>query len=225
MPVGALALLLTPRFVRESRAERETSQDVAGAVTVTAGIALLVYAVSKAPDPGWGSAGDRHPLPRQSVLLLAFVVIEARPKDPLMPFRIFRINTVAGANVSGLLLGAITFRELLLLTLYVQEVLDFSAIQTGLTFVATAGTAVIWAGVAQSLTTRFGVKPIIADRLRRDDGGDDLVHADYGQRVVRARRCCRATSSSVSRSRSRSSRCRSRPSPASSTTRPGSRRG
>ena len=161
VPVGALALLLTPRFVRESRAERETSQDIAGAVTVTAGIALLVYAVSKAPIDGWGSSQVIATLAAAAVLLVAFVVIEARHKDPLMPFRIFRIHTVAGANVSSLLLGAIIYANFFLLTLYVQEVLHFSAIHTGLTFVATAGTAVIWAGVAQALTTRFGVKPII----------------------------------------------------------------
>ena len=161
VPVGALALLLTPRFVRESRAERETSQDIGGAITVTAGIALLVYALSKAPFTGWGSGRTIGELVGAGVLLLAFVLIEARHRDPLMPFRIFRIHTVAGANVASLLLGAIIYANFFLLTLYVQNVLHFSAVHTGLTFVATAGTAVVWAGVAQALTTRFGVKPVI----------------------------------------------------------------
>src|SRR6478672_6368196 len=133
-----------------------------GAVTVTAGLALLVYAVSKAPDHGWGSGWTLSRLAVAVVLLLAFVGIEARAKDPLMPFSIFRIKTVAGANVCGLLLGAITFANFYLLTLYVQQVLGYSAIKTGLTFVVTAGSAVLWAGLAQSLTTRLGVKPVLA---------------------------------------------------------------
>jgi EmrB/QacA subfamily drug resistance transporter len=162
VPVGAIAFLLAPRFVRESRSDEKKSLDIAGAVTVTTGLALLVYAVSKAPDHGWGSAWTLIPLAVSVVLLLAFVGIEARTKDPLMPFSIFRIKTVAGANVCGLLLGAITFANFYLLTLYVQQVLGYSAIKTGITFVATAGSAVLWAGLAQSLTTRLGVKPVLA---------------------------------------------------------------
>jgi EmrB/QacA subfamily drug resistance transporter len=162
IPVGAIAFVLAPRFVRESRADEKKSLDVAGAVTVTAGLALLVYAVSKAPDHGWSSSWTLIRLAVAVALLLAFVGIEARAKDPLMPFHIFRIKTVAGANVCGLLLGAITFANFFLLTLYVQQVLGYSAIKTGLTFVVTAGSAVLWAGLAQSLTTRFGVKPVLA---------------------------------------------------------------
>ncbi len=120
VPVGAIAFLLAPRFVRESRADEKKSLDIAGAVTVTTGLALLVYAVSKAPDHGWGSAWTLIPLGVSVVLLLAFVGIEATTKDPLMPFNIFRIKTVTGANVCGLLLGAITFANFYLLTLYVQ---------------------------------------------------------------------------------------------------------
>ncbi len=162
VPVGALALLLTPRFVRESRSERETSQDYAGAITVTAGLGLLVYAVSKAPDHGWSSGWTLSRLAVAVALLLLFVVIESRVRDPLVPFRIFRIHTVAGANFSGLLLGGIIYANFFLLTLYVQNVLHYSALKAGYTFAVTAGSAILWAGVAQSLTTRFGVKPVLA---------------------------------------------------------------
>ena len=117
VPVGAIAFLATPRFVRESRAEEKKSLDVAGAVTVTAGLALLVFAVSKAPDHGWSSGWTLSRFAVAILLLLLFVGIEARAKDPLMPFSIFRIKTVAGANVCGLLLGAITFANFYLLTL------------------------------------------------------------------------------------------------------------
>ena len=161
VPVGAIALGLTPRFVRESRAERESSPDVLGAVAVTSGLALLVYAVSTAPTHHWGSAKTLLLLAASVVLLAAFLVIEARTKDPLMPFHIFRIRTVSGANISALLLGASLFANFFLLTLYVQDVLGWSALRTGLTFIATAGSAVLWAGVAQALVTRFGAKPIM----------------------------------------------------------------
>jgi EmrB/QacA subfamily drug resistance transporter len=162
IPVGVLAFLLAPRFVRESRSEQRTSPDVAGAVTVTAGLALLVYAISQAPDHGWGSSWVIVRLAASAVLLIAFVAIEARARHPLMPFSIFRVRTVAGANIVGLLLGAVTFSNFFVLTLYVQQVLGYSALQTGVAFAATAGSAVLWAGVAQWLSTRVGPKPVMA---------------------------------------------------------------
>jgi EmrB/QacA subfamily drug resistance transporter len=162
VPVGALALLLAPRFVRESRSDRETSPDVVGAITITAGLALLVYAVSEAPTRGWTSGRTIAGLAVAALLLIAFLIVESRAKDPLMPFRIFRVSTVAGANVAGLLLGAVVFANFFLLTLYVQNVLQWSALKTGLTFIATAGSAVLWAGVAQALVTKIGAKTVMA---------------------------------------------------------------
>jgi EmrB/QacA subfamily drug resistance transporter len=162
VPVGVLALSLAPRFVRESRSDRDHSHDVAGAVAITSGLALLVYGVSEAPSHGWSSAWTISRLAIAVVLLIAFVVVESRAKDPLMPFRIFGVRTIAGANVAGLLLGAVIFANFFLLTLYVQQVLGWSALRTGLTFVATAGSAVLWAGLAQALVTKIGPKPVMA---------------------------------------------------------------
>jgi EmrB/QacA subfamily drug resistance transporter len=162
VPVGVIAFLLTPRFVRESREEQRTSPDVAGAVTVTAGIAFLVYAISKAPDHGWGSGWTLSRLAVAAVLLAAFLAIEARVRNPVMPFSIFSIRTVAGANITGVLLGAVTFANFFILTLYVQQVLHYSALKTGVTFAATAGSAVAWAGLAQFLSTKIGPKPVMA---------------------------------------------------------------
>ena len=163
VPVGALVLALTPRIVPESRREgAERSYDVLGAVLVSGGLALFVYSISRAPDVGWGSARTILLLVASGALLVGFLVNERRVQDPLMPFHIFRVRTVAGANVVGTLLGAVIFANFFLLTLYVQNVLGYSALKTGVTFVATAGTAVVAAGVAQALTTRFGPKPIIA---------------------------------------------------------------
>jgi EmrB/QacA subfamily drug resistance transporter len=163
VPVGALVLALTPRIIPESRREgAERNYDALGAVLVSGGLALLVYAISRAPIVGWATARTILLLLASGVLLAAFLVNERRTHDPLMPFHIFRVRTVAGANIVGFLLGGVLFANFFVLTLYVQDVLGYSAIKTGVTFVATAGTAVVAAGIAQALTTRFGPKPIIA---------------------------------------------------------------
>jgi EmrB/QacA subfamily drug resistance transporter len=162
VPVGVIVLLLTLRFVPESRADLGHREfDAAGAITITGSIALVVYAVSKAPDVGWGSARTISLLVAAGVLALVSIAIEMRSKAPLVPLSIFKNRSLLGANVVGFLLGAVIFANFFVLTLYVQEVLGWSALQTGVTFLATAGTVVIWAGVAQALTTRFGPMPVI----------------------------------------------------------------
>ncbi len=166
VPVGALVFGLALPFVPESRADLGHRRfDAAGAVTVTGGLALLVYAISKAPDVGWTSARTILLLIASIAILATFVLIELRSRSPLMPFRIFRIRSLLAANVVGFLLGAVIFANFLVLTLYVQQVLGWSALKTGVTFLATAGTTVIWAGVAQALTTRFGPRPVIVAGL------------------------------------------------------------
>jgi EmrB/QacA subfamily drug resistance transporter len=162
VPVGALVLLLTPRIVPESRRDTgERNYDALGAVLVSAGLALFVYAISEAPNVGWATARTILLVIAAVALLAGFLVNERRVQDPLMPFHIFRVRTVAGANAVGFLLGSVIFANFFLLTLYVQDVLHYSPLKTGFTFIATAGTAVLAAGVAQALTTKFGAKPII----------------------------------------------------------------
>ena len=190
VPVGALVLVLTPRIVPESRREgAERSYDVLGAVLVSGGLALLVYSISRAPDVGWATARTILLLVASGVLLVGFLVNERRVHDPLMPFHIFRVRTVTGANVVGALLGATLFANFFLLTLYVQNVLHYSALKTGVTFVATAGTAVVSAGVAQALTTKVGPKPVIAVGLALLTGGmiwysQIPVHGSYASDLL-----------------------------------------
>jgi EmrB/QacA subfamily drug resistance transporter len=163
VPVGAAVLALTPRFVRESRiAVAQRRYDPLGAVTVTTSLVLLVYAISKAPDVGWGSARTILLLLASAALMATFLLWETRARQPLMPLRIFRIRTVAGANVVGFLLAAVVFSNFFVLTLYVQQVLGWSALRAGLTFLATAGTVVVVAGAAQALVTRLGPKRVLA---------------------------------------------------------------
>ena len=190
VPVGALVLVLTPRIVPESRREgAERRYDALGAVLVSAGLALLVYTISRAPDVGWTTARTIILLVVSGALLVTFLVNERRVDDPLMPFQIFRVRTVAGANVVGAFLGAVIFANFFVLTLYVQGVLHYSALKTGVTFVATAGTAVLAAGAAQALTTRVGPKPVIAVGLALLTGGmiwyaQIPVHGSYASDLL-----------------------------------------
>jgi EmrB/QacA subfamily drug resistance transporter len=172
VPVGALVLALTPRIVRESRAPGERKGfDVVGASSVTAGLTLLVYAISKAPVDGWGDAKTIGLLIAAAVLLAFFLVWESRVQQPLMPLSIFRIRTLAGANIVGVLLGASIFADFFLLTLYVQNVLHYSALKTGLTFLATAGTTVVVAALSQWLTTKIGPRIVMTIGLLLNTGG------------------------------------------------------
>jgi EmrB/QacA subfamily drug resistance transporter len=172
VPVGALVLALTPLRVRESRAPLGTRRfDFLGATLVTAGLALLVYAISEAPTAGWASGQTIGTLIGALALLTSFVVLEARSTAPLMPLRIFRVGNVAAANGVALLLGAVVFANFFLLTLYVQDVLGYSALRTGLTFLATAGTTVVLAAVAQALTTRYGARPVLGTGMVILTGG------------------------------------------------------
>src|SRR5438874_10584620 len=166
VPVGALVFALTRPIVPESRADLGHRRfDATGAVSVTSGLALFVYAISKAPDVGWGSGRTIGLLILSVIILAAFVVWELRTTAPLVPFGIFRIRTLTGANAVGLMLGATIYANFFLLTLYVQGVLGWSALKTGLTFLATAGTTVIWAGVAQALVTRIGPRTVMTTGL------------------------------------------------------------
>ena len=162
VPVAAIVLILTPIYVRESRREDVVHEyDLPGAISVTTGLILLVYAISEAPQVGWGTFRTIGLLVVSGLLLAFFLWWEAREKEPLMPLSIFRIRLVAAANLGGFLLAGGLYGTFLMLTLYMQQVLHMSVLQTGVAFLATAGTAVLMAGPAQALTTRFGAKPVL----------------------------------------------------------------
>jgi EmrB/QacA subfamily drug resistance transporter len=189
VPVGVLVLALTRSIVRESRVTGMRGFDAGGAVTITGSLALLVYAISKAPDDGWGSGTTVGFLIGAAVLFVAFLVIERRHPAPMVPFQIFRTKTVTGANVAGFLLGAVVFSNFFLLTLYVQQVLHYSALKTGLTFLATAGTVIPVAGLSQALVTKFGPRPILAIGLLLITGGmvwysQIPVHASFASDLL-----------------------------------------
>jgi EmrB/QacA subfamily drug resistance transporter len=163
VPVGLVALLLIRRVVPETRVDiARRRYDPLGAVTVTGSLVLLVYAIAQAPHVGWGATQTIAELAIAAALLGAFLVIESRGEAPLMPLRIFRLRTLTGANCVGFLLGASFYAFIFIGTLYMQQVLGFSALQGGFAW-ATAGIAsMLFAGVSQLLVTKGSAKLVMA---------------------------------------------------------------
>ncbi|HEX3256059.1 MAG TPA: MFS transporter, partial [Gaiellaceae bacterium] len=145
--------------------------DTAGAVTVTGSLMLLVYGLTQSTNNGWTSAVTIGSLVGSAVLMAAFLWIESRSRSPLVPLGFFRRRTPTAANVIGLGLGTMVFGMFFLLSLYMQQVLGFSAIKTGVAYLAVALTAVVSSGVSQALVTRVGVKPILAVGMGLLGGG------------------------------------------------------
>ena len=163
VPIGLAAAAIAPRLLAESRADSATRTfDAAGALSVTAGLSLLVYALVDATRVGWGSTQTVGLLAVSALLLASFVAIERRSSAPLVPFSIFRSRTITGANAVGLLIGASLFSMFFFISLYMQQVLGYSAIHAGLSYLPLALTIVVSAGIASQLTTRIGYKPVLA---------------------------------------------------------------
>jgi EmrB/QacA subfamily drug resistance transporter len=166
VPIGIGALFLVPLFVRESKADDLTRHfDTAGAVTVTASLMLLVYGLTQSTNVGWSSARTIGVLIASAALMAAFITIEKRSRSPLVPLSFFRRRTPTGANIIGFGLGTMVFGMFFLLSLYMQQVLGFSALKTGVGYLAVALTAVVASGVAQALSTKLSVKPVLITGL------------------------------------------------------------
>jgi EmrB/QacA subfamily drug resistance transporter len=161
LPVGFVGLFLSPILLRESRDAHVRRHDVPGAVLVTSGLVLLVLGITQGRQWEWLSAKTIGVFAASAVLLTWFAVWEQRRREPLVPFSIFRLQTLTAANVVGFIMGTALFSMFLMLTLYMQQVLDYSPIKTGIGYLAVAGTAVIWANVAAQVVNRIGVKPAL----------------------------------------------------------------
>jgi EmrB/QacA subfamily drug resistance transporter len=172
VPIGAAALLLAPRIVPESRLYGARRRfDPFGAVSVTGALLLVVYAISKAPQIGWSATRTVALLVASALLLIAFLVVETRVEAPLMPLRIFRLRSVAAANAVGLLLGGSFFAYIFIATLYMQQVLGYSALQAGVAWVAASLTSVSLAGLSQMLVTRTSSGRVMAFGMTLIAGG------------------------------------------------------
>jgi EmrB/QacA subfamily drug resistance transporter len=162
IPVAVAALALARPLLAESRDIRVHSFDALGAFLVTGGLTTLVLGITQGRDWGWSSAPTVGVFALALALLVGFVVWELRAEEPLMRFGILRTTTVLGANVAGFILGTALFSMFLMLTLYMQLVLGYSAMKTGIAYLAVAGTSIIWANVAAVLVGRIGVRPLVA---------------------------------------------------------------
>jgi EmrB/QacA subfamily drug resistance transporter len=166
VPVGIAAIALTPFLLRDSRAELAHRHfDLAGAASVTGGLMLLVYGLTRASSDGWSSPVTLGLLAGAAALVAAFIGIESRSRSPLLPLRIFRLRALSAANVTMALVGAVTFSEFFVLTLYVQDVLHYSAVQSGVAFSAFALSVVVTSNLAQAVVARFGIRATLVSGL------------------------------------------------------------
>jgi EmrB/QacA subfamily drug resistance transporter len=161
VPIGVVAAVLAARMLPESRHTGDRSYDALGALTVTGGLTLLVYAMVEAPNAGWGSSQTLGLGGLAIALLIAFVAIESRHRAPLMPFSIFRNRTRTGANVTALLVAMSLFSMFFFISLYMQQVLGYDALKAGFAYLPLALTIIVSAGMASQLVTRVGFKPVL----------------------------------------------------------------
>jgi EmrB/QacA subfamily drug resistance transporter len=166
VPAGVLVLAVTPWLLRESRADlQHRTFDFAGAASITGGLMVLVYAMTRATQHGWLTAETIGLLAASALLVVTFVVIELRSKAPLLPMRIFRLRTLTASNVTGLLVGASIFAQFFLLTLYMQQVLHYSALKTGVAYISLTLTIIAFSAVSQALVTRLGIRWVLTAGL------------------------------------------------------------
>jgi EmrB/QacA subfamily drug resistance transporter len=175
LPVGVAVLAVSPWLLSESRAALAHRHfDLAGATSSTAGLMVLVYAITRASQHGWSDGVTVGLLATAAALIVAFVGIEARSPAPLLPLRIFRLRTLSAANATMLTIGAAAFAQFFLMTLYLQEVLRYSALKTGVAFIAITVMIVVVSNLAQALTTRLGARPVLSAGLLLTAAGGAL---------------------------------------------------
>src|SRR3954449_9180827 len=162
VPGGVLVLALSPVLLKESRANLNHRHfDTAGAASITGGLMLLVYTLTRASQHGWVTAETIGLLAASAALIVAFLVIEMRSPAPLLPLRIFRLRTLTASNITALLLGAAIFSQFFLLTLYMQQVLHYSALKTGVAYIALTLSIIGFSAVSQALVTRVGIRLVL----------------------------------------------------------------
>src|SRR5690348_2924094 len=163
VPVGLAGLVLSPLLLRESRAAlTQRSYDPAGALTITGAFVLLVYAVVEAPTAGWAEIRTIVPLVGSAVLIAAFALIEARHHAPLVPLRLLRSRTLAGANAVTVFIGTVGIGVPFVLTLYAQQVLGYSALRFGISSVVLALAATVGAIAGQAAVLKAGFRSVAA---------------------------------------------------------------
>jgi EmrB/QacA subfamily drug resistance transporter len=193
VPIGAAVLALAPRIVPESRSESATrgGYDVEGAVAITSGTIALVFTLIKADSWGWTSGRTLVGFAVAIALIVAFVVIERRHEDPLVPLRIFSNRSLAAADLTLLVVAAALFGVFYFCTLYLQQVLGYSALKTGIAYLPLSLTIIGASALASRFVDRFTPKPVLVAGLLISTAGFVLItgvdgHGDYGSHVLPA---------------------------------------
>ena len=193
VPIGAVVLALAPRIVPESRSQRVSKggYDVEGAVASTLGTIALVFTLIKADSWGWSSGRTLAGFAIAAVLIAAFIQIERRHRDPLVPLRIFSNRSLAAADATFLLVAAALFGVFFFCTLYLQQVLGYSALKTGVAYLPLSLTLIGASALASRLVDRFTPKPVLTVGLLIATGGFILLtlidgHGDYASHVLPA---------------------------------------
>jgi EmrB/QacA subfamily drug resistance transporter len=192
VPIGAAVLALAPRIVPESRSESATrGYDAEGAIAITLGTIALVFTLIKAGGWGWTSGRTLAGFAVASVLIAAFVVIERRHQDPLIPLRIFSNRGLAAADATMLVVAAALFGVFFFCTLYLQQVLGYSALKTGVAYLPLSLTIIGASAVASRFVDRFTPKPVLVAGLLISTAGFVLLtrvtgHGDYASDVLPA---------------------------------------
>jgi len=193
VPIGAAVLALTPRIVPESRsvAAAEGGYDAEGAITITLGTVALVFTLIEASNWGWGSGKTIAGFSVSAVLIAAFVLIERRHKAPLVPLRIFSDRSLAASDATFLLVAAGLFGMFFFCTLYLQQVLGYTALKTGVAYLPLSLTIIGASALASRLVDRFTPKPVLITGLAIGTGGFIFLtqlsgHNDYLNHVLPA---------------------------------------
>lgn len=192
VPIGVGAALLAPVIVAESRSERRREAfDAAGAIVLTAGLLLLIYTLGQTVDAGWTSVRVIIGLPVAVILLASFMVIERRITFPLIPLRIFRLPVLRTANFIAVLMMAALVALFFFASLFMQQVLDYSPVRTGLAYVPLALVVSVGAGVSTKLVAQAPAKPVLVGGLLMSTAGLILlarspVHASYAVDILPA---------------------------------------
>ena len=224
IPIGLAAIVLAPRLLPESRdLSFGRGFDLLGAITVTAGLGVLVYALVDANDAGWTSTQTLGLGALAALLLAAFVVVERRSAHPLVPRDFVRHAELRSANIVNVVMAAAIMPSFFFVTLYLQQVLGYSPMRAGFAQLAVALTIMVAAGPAAQLVTRYGADPPAPGRPDAAGGCARVAVADCRSTATTGPTCSVRSWSWVSAERSRSSRSRSRRRPARPTTSPVSR--
>ena len=193
VPIGAVVLALAPKFVPESRAEEVSKggYDLEGALAATLGTITLVFTLIKADSWGWTAGRTLAGFAIAATLLVGFVFIERRHRDPLVPLRIFSNRSLAASDATFLLVAAALFGMFFFCTLYLQQVLGFSALKTGVAYLPLSLTLIGASALASRLVDRFAPKPVLVTGLLVTTVGFVLLtrvtgHSDYASHVLPA---------------------------------------